>query len=240
MIEQVLFLVLVTLMWWKCALVIRGVSEAVCSLQCPLRWEVLICRRGSADLAADPDLQEQLVSALFEAPSGDTSCGRSHRDATSTLTKTEFSFYLWSKTVRKWKVVTAFQSGPHWHCDWIHPLFEVEQLDSRAQQSSQTWHGPGIKPPAELQREKWHRWANFCSSRARLIFILSPLEVKEWNKEVNCAVTEGQTDLLFHPGFLSGTLNRDSSHSVAWISHWDCLPCGLTEPQWQQDANKPD
>lgn len=74
----------------------------------------------------------------------------------------KFFIYLWSKTVRKWEVVTAFQSGPHWHSDWLHPLFEVEQLDSRAQQSSQTWHGPGIKPPpAELSAAPELDWFLF-------------------------------------------------------------------------------
>lgn len=95
--EQVLFLVLVTLIWWKCALMMRGASEAVWSLQCLLRWKVFLYRRGSADLATDPDLQDRLVSALFMAPSGATSCWRSHEDAISTHNKTEF--YLWSKTI---------------------------------------------------------------------------------------------------------------------------------------------
>lgn len=153
-------------------LVIRGAPEAVWSLQCLLRWKVFLCRRGSADLATDLDLQDQLVSALFVAPSGATSCWRSHRDLISTLNNTKF--YLWSKTIRKWKIVlTAFQSGPHWHFDWLHPLFEVEQLYTSGAAERD---GLGIKPAAELQRENWHRRANFCSSRAQLIFILSPLK----------------------------------------------------------------
>lgn len=116
-------------MWWKCALMIQGALEAVWSLQRLLRWKVFLCRRGSA--ATDPDLHNRLVSALFVAPRGATSCWRSHRDAISTLNNTEF--YLWSKTTKMWKIVfTAFQSGPHWHSHWLHPLFEVAQLDSRA------------------------------------------------------------------------------------------------------------
>lgn len=65
-----------------------------------------------------------------------------------------------------------------WHSDWLCPLFEVEQLDNRAQQSGWMWPGPGIKPTAEIQRENWHRRANFYSSRARLILILSLLKVR--------------------------------------------------------------
>lgn len=215
-------------------LMIRGAPEAVWSLQCLLRWKVFLCRRGSADLATDLGLQDQLVSALLVAPSGATSCWRSHRDLISTLNNTKF--YLWSKTIRKWKIVlTAFQSGPHWHFDWLHPLFEVEQLYTSGAAERD---GLGIKPAAELQRENWHRRANF--SAPELNWFLFFHHSKEWNKGVDCPVAERQTDLLFHPGFLSGTLNRDSSHSAAWISHWDCLPCGLTEPQWQQDANERD
>lgn len=215
-----------------------GASEAVWSLQCLLRWKVFLHRRGSADLATDPDLQDRLVSALFMAPSGATSCWRSHEDAISTHNKTEF--YLWSKTISGKLSLLPFSQA---HTDILIDCILCLRWSSWTPKHStfcRTWHGPGIKPAAELQWENWHRRANFCSSRARLIFILSPLKVKEWNKGVNCPVAEGQTDLLFHPGFLSGRLNRDSSHSAAWISRWDCLPCGLNEPQWQQDANERD
>lgn len=39
-------------------------------------------------------------------------------------------------------------------------------------------------------------------------------------------MAEGQTDLLFHPGLLSGTLNRDSSYSARGSAAGTVSPVG--------------
>lgn len=147
-----------------------------------------------------------------------------------------------------WKGFHGFQKLLHWDCDGSRPLFDWEQLDTCV-----SWLGSKLQHlfrhrPARhatvwgSNEQKKFSWGtdtvghkHFYTSTPPSIFILSLHKKEELNKrQWDVLWLWDKGNLLFCPRLLSGTLGRDGSHAAMWVTHRDCLPCGLTELEWQE------
>lgn len=170
---------------------------------------MFLCGRGSA--ATDPDLNNQLVSAVFEMPF-------------PLSTAQNFIYEVKLQGCGKLSSLPCSQAytdiliGCILCLRWSSWTAEQPNVTRSGDQTHSRTSAGALTPPSKLLQLQGS--IDFYS------FTAQSKRKKKGNKGVNCPVAEGQTDLLFHPGFLSGRLTRDGSHWLPGAATGTASPVG--------------